>query len=137
MDIDFTRLEEFARQASEMAYAPYSRFAVGAAVQTRDGQVFTGCNVENAVYGLTICAERVATFTAMASGAREIVAMAMFASAPEPVSPCGACRQVLCEFAEDFTIRSLSPTGARAEWRLSELLPEAFRLHEPPAEGEE
>lgn len=136
MDIDFTRLEQLARQASESAYAPYSHFAVGAAVQTRDGEFFSGSNIENASYGLTICAERVATFTAVASGAREIVALAIYTPTPQPVPPCGACRQVLCEFAEELSISAHCLTGARAEWRLSELLPEAFRLNEPPSASE-
>ncbi|HHY59602.1 MAG TPA: cytidine deaminase, partial [Clostridia bacterium] len=83
-----------AQEASRRAYAPYSRFPVGAALLTADGQVFTGCNVENASYGLTICAERVAVAKAVSEGYKDFQALAVWAATEEPVSPCGACRQV-------------------------------------------
>ena len=84
--------------ARENAYAPYSKFKVGAAVETADGHIFTGCNVENASYGLTCCAERNAVFAAIGSGARSFKALCVVADTEEPVAPCGACRQVLAEF---------------------------------------
>src|SRR5690348_17668436 len=88
-----------ARAAREHAYAPYSKFRVGAAVRTRDGRTFAGCNVENAAYGLCNCAERTALFSAMAAGCqpRDFVQLAVIADTPGPVSPCGACRQVMAE----------------------------------------
>ncbi len=93
--------EELKRQAlavRDHAYAPYSRFAVGAAVETANGRIFTGCNVENASYGLTICAERSAIFQAVAAGETRLRRIAIAADSPDPVAPCGACRQVMVEF---------------------------------------
>jgi len=95
-------LFEAAMQASKLAYCPYSKFPVGAAILVSDGRIFTGCNVENRSYGLTNCAERTAIFTAVAEGARKIAAVAIAAPKAEyPVGPCGACRQVLTEFGDD------------------------------------
>ena len=95
-------LFEAAMQASKLAYCPYSKFPVGAAILVSDGRVFTGCNVENRSYGLANCAERTAIFTAVAEGARKIAAVAIAAPKAEyPVGPCGACRQVLTEFGDD------------------------------------
>ncbi len=108
------------------AYAPYSGFSVGAALLARDGRVFTGCNVENASYGLTVCAERVALFKAVSEGAREFVALAV-ACGDAPCSPCGACRQVLYEFAPDLTVILAEGEGRRWEkTTLSHLLPRGF-----------
>lgn len=84
--------------ARKNAYAPYSKFAVGAAVRTADGKIFTGCNVENASYGLSCCAERCAIFAAVGAGERKFIALCVAADTKEPVSPCGACRQVMTEF---------------------------------------
>ena len=109
--------------ARERAYAPYSQFAVGAALLSADGRVFTGCNVENLSYGLTICAERVALASAIAAGARKFTRIAVVADTKVPISPCGACRQVLAEFAPDLLVISANFHGKTAEWRLSELLP--------------
>ena len=100
-----------AMAARQHAHAPYSNFRVGAAVATLDGRVFTGCNVENLSYGLTICAERNAVFAAVAAGVREFDAIAIVADTREPVSPCGACRQVLAEFG-DFKVVSATLDGA-------------------------
>lgn len=122
MTID--NLVEAAWRARESAYAPYSRFAVGAAVMTGDGRIFTGCNVENLSYGLTMCAERVAIGAAVGAGMREFRAVAMVADAGVPISPCGACLQVLAEFAVPRVI--LVNRTERLEFGLDELLPRAF-----------
>ncbi len=124
--MDEAGLVQAAVAARRRAYAPYSRFAVGAALLASDGRVFTGCNVENASYGLTVCAERVALFRAVAEGAREFVAIAV-ACGESPCSPCGACRQVLREFAPDLTVLLADGEGKRWErTTLSHLLPRSF-----------
>jgi cytidine deaminase len=120
-----------AAAAMRNAHAPYSKFRVGAAVRTEDGRIFAGCNVENASYGLTICAERNAVFAAVAAGAKRIAAVAITASGPQPPFPCGACRQVLAEFAGPATPVWIRPSrrGARTVLRrLGTLLPDTFRL---------
>lgn len=122
----FTELLEQARIARELAYSPYSRFAVGAALLTADGTVYPGCNVENLSYGLTVCAERVAAFTAVAAGHRDFTALALVTDTPEPVTPCGACRQVLHEFSPDMWVITANLSGRQRMFRLRELLPEAF-----------
>jgi len=115
-----------AGEARERAYAPYSGFRVGAAVLTSSGETFTGANVENASYSVAICAERVAASQAVASGHRDIRAVAVVSSARKPTPPCGVCRQFLFEFDADMTVVSEGPDGERRTWTLSELLPEAF-----------
>jgi cytidine deaminase len=115
-----------ARSARERAYAPYSRFQVGAAVLTDDGRVFEGANVENASYGVTICAERVAAATAVAAGARRLEAVAVVGGSGQPAGPCGACRQFLFEFNPDMLVVSESSDGVGMQGRLSELLPYGF-----------
>jgi len=118
-------LKRAAIDARGRAYAPYSGFAVGAAVQTKSGAVFTGCNVENASYGATICAERAALAAAIVAGERELVALAIASGATSPTPPCGICRQCLAELAPNLPIRSY--TGeASAEYDLASLLPDAF-----------
>jgi cytidine deaminase len=117
-----------AREAAARAYCPYSGFAVGAAVRTADGSVFTGANVENASYGLTMCAERVVIASAVAAGKREIVLLALYTPTAEPVSPCGACRQVLLEFGREARVISACDGPTVLEWSAEELLPGAFRL---------
>ncbi len=107
------------------AYAIYSKFAVGAALETASGKVFTGCNVENLSYGLTICAERNAVFAAIAAGEREFVRIVIVSDSREPVSPCGACRQVLAEFSEKMEVRCVNLQGDEYRARLDELLPRA------------
>jgi len=114
--------------ARENAYAPYSRFRVGAAARAGD-RIYAGCNVENASYGLTICAERAAVFAAIAAGERHIDAVAIVTDASEPTPPCGACRQVLREFGADsagVTIVSTTLDGHRTAHTLEELLPASF-----------
>ena len=111
--------------AKASAYAPYSNFRVGCAVETDDGRVFIGCNVENASYGLTMCAERVAVGAAVAAGARKLVRVVVATDVDPPSPPCGACRQVLYEFGTEAAVEAVGPNWNR-QWRLSELLPAAF-----------
>jgi cytidine deaminase len=121
----WNQLKLAAATARKHAYAPYSGFTVGAAVQTKSGAVFIGCNVENASYGATICAERAAMAAAVAAGERELVGLAIASGAKSPIPPCGVCRQVLAELAPSLPIRSY--TGdQQAEYDLSLLLPNAF-----------
>ena len=115
-----------ARRASERAYCPYSRFAVGAAVLGRSGKVYTGCNVENAAYGSTICAERNAVFQMVAAGEREIEAVIIYTPSKLASAPCGACRQVINEFGPRARIISVCDTADRLDAPLTELLPHAF-----------
>ena len=118
-----------ARAARERAHAPYSRFQVGAAVIDERGRVHVGCNVENASYGLTICAERNAVAAAVAAGARAVRAVAVVTPMKPPGTPCGACRQVLAEFgAADTRVLLAGPTGAAEETTLGALLPRGFTL---------
>jgi cytidine deaminase len=113
-----------AREARARAYAPYSRYAVGAAVLTADGRVYTGCNVENASYGLTVCAERVAVFTAVAAGDAEVVVVAV--ATRDGASMCGACRQVVHEFGPGARVLLAGPEGDPVETTVAALLPGAF-----------
>ncbi|WP_266184075.1 cytidine deaminase [Dyella humicola] len=120
-----------AREAREQAYAPYSRFLVGAALATKDGRRFSGCNVENASYGLCNCAERTALFSAMAAGCRpgDFEALAVIGDTPGPISPCGACRQVMSELCdEDMPVWLGNLHGAVQETTVGTLLPGSFRL---------
>ena len=119
-----------AKRAMEVSYAPYSNFKVGAALLTKEGKIYTGANIENPSYGLTICAERVAIFKAISEGARDFIALAVVASQDEPVAPCGACRQVLFEFNEDLLIVSHGLKGKRRRWILKEIFPGGFKFKE-------
>jgi cytidine deaminase len=125
-DQELDLLVEQSREARTRAYAPYSNFLVGAALVTDDGRHFSGANVENASYGLSICAERVAATTAVAAGARRIEAIGVTSSSPTPTPPCGACRQFLYEFNREMTVVSEGGNGERKRWRLSELLLDGF-----------
>lgn len=120
-------LAERARSAQALAYAPYSHFPVGAALLASDGRVFVGANVENASYGLTVCAERTAMYQAVLAGARQVSAIAICTNLSPPAAPCGMCRQTLAEFAEEAQIVLLSPSGPAQLTKLSTLLPQAFR----------
>ena len=121
--MDFLTLTESAIAARKQAYAPYSKFAVGAALRTRSGRIFCGCNVENLSFGLTICAERAAVFAAVAAGEREFEAIAIVADSVQPVTPCGACRQVLAEFAPALPIRCSNLQRENFDSSIAELLP--------------
>ena len=116
-------LVEAAWRVRQLAYAPYSNFQVGAALLAADGRIFVGCNVENLSYGLTNCAERVAVGAAVAAGVREFVAVAVVADTAVPISPCGACRQVLAEFGVERIL--LANRTERLEFTLDDLLPRA------------
>jgi len=115
-----------ARAARRRAVAPYSRFKVGAALETADGIVITGCNIENATYGLTVCAERVAMFTALAAGHRKFRRVAVVADTAAPTPPCGACRQILWEFGGDLEIILANLRREAGRHRLADLLPLPF-----------
>jgi cytidine deaminase len=114
-----------ARTAQTHAYAPYSNFRVGAALEGHDGAVFSGCNVENASYGLTICAERAAICAAVSAGVTRFRRAVVVSDVDPPAAPCGACRQVLAEFGLDLPIDGVGSRGT-VRWRLSDLLPVAF-----------
>jgi cytidine deaminase len=132
-EVQRQQLLDQARRAREHAYAPYSRFMVGAAVLTATGEIYSGCNIENASLGATICAERVAIFRAVAAGCRDVTALAVIADTPEPVAPCGLCRQVLAEFNPDCLVLMANTAGRTRLANLKELLPLAFRW--PPESG--
>ncbi len=121
-------LINIAVEAAEEAYAPYSDFKVGAALECADGSVFTGCNVENASYGLSVCAERTAVFKAVSEGRRSFLRLAIFAEGEDYCMPCGACRQVLQEFAPQIEVLSVRGDGRYVSYALRELLPHPFEL---------
>ena len=130
----FDDLLALARAAREQAYAPYSNFLVGAALLTRDGRRFSGCNVENASYGLCNCAERTALFNAVAAGCRpgDFAALAVIADTDNPVSPCGACRQVMSELCDDaMPVLLANLHGDTRQTTVSALLPGSFKLPQP------
>jgi len=121
-----SKLVDAARAARENAYAPFSKFRVGAALECADGRIFTGCNVENATYGLTVCAERVAVWKAISEGARTFQRIAVCADTAALTPPCGACRQILWEFCGDIEITLANLTDSHETLHLSTLFPRAF-----------
>ncbi len=120
-------LIEKAKEVSRKAYAPYSNYKVGAALLTKSGKVYTGCNIENSSYGLTNCAERTAVFKAVSEGEMEFEEMVIYADSPHLPTPCGACRQVLSEFGPELKIMIVS-SKEQLVTSISELLPLAFKL---------
>lgn len=124
--MSWSNMLERAKQVIKNSYSPYSRFPVASVVRTRKGSLYTGVNVENSSYGLTICAERVAVFKAVSEGDREIEEVLIYTPTGEPTPPCGACRQVIAEFNPKARIIMISASGKVVEKRLDELLPSAF-----------
>ncbi|HOB10530.1 MAG: cytidine deaminase [Acetomicrobium sp.] len=129
--MDITELYALAKKVRENAYAPYSGFKVGAALFSESGKIYVGCNVENASYGLTICAERAAIYNAISKGERAFKAIVICSDETNPVPPCGACLQVMAEFG-DFDVFSFNLEGKFLQMRLSDLLPYTFRLFNRP-----
>jgi cytidine deaminase len=128
-DRQLTVLRERALSVMERAYAPYSRFNVGAALLASDGSISEGCNVENAAYPAGFCAERGALAAAVARGSRRFEAIVIATEAEEPAPPCGICRQILHEFSPQLLIISVTRSGRESRWSLEELLPQAFTPH--------
>jgi cytidine deaminase len=126
MKKEYRELVKAAQNAKLTAYSPFSKFRVGAALLTNDGTIFTGCNIENSSYGLTICAERVAIFKAISSGASKFIAMAIVSDDPGFTPPCGACRQVLLELAGDIDFVMMDSKNRYKILRITTLLPFAF-----------
>lgn len=123
---DVKTMIAMARRARDFAFAPFSRFKVGAAIRTRDGRIFTGCNVENASFSLTLCAERTAIFKAISEGTREFTQVVIVTDATTLTPPCGACRQVLWEFAPDAEVILANVRGRTKRMKMSSLLPSPF-----------
>jgi cytidine deaminase len=123
---DSEALVAAARGAFDRAIADYSHFKVGAAIEIGSGEIITGCNIENASYGLTMCAERVAMFKALADGHRNFRRIVIIADTPTPTPPCGACRQILWEFAGNIDVLLANLSGVQVTHRMTELLPHAF-----------
>ncbi|HEX8367406.1 MAG TPA: cytidine deaminase [Pyrinomonadaceae bacterium] len=126
MNEDLQELVEAARGVREKAYAPFSNFKVGAAVRTKDGKIYTGCNVESASYGLTVCAERVAIWKAVSEGEKELTTIAVVADTQELTPPCGVCRQIIWEFCGDVPVTFSNLHGKTETVQMKELLPRAF-----------
>lgn len=121
------KLVEFALDARNRACAEHSKFKVGASLVTKSGKIYTGCNIESSSYGLTICAERLAVFKAISEGNDAITEILVVADTKEPVSPCGACRQIIADFAPDATIHLCNLSGEIQTYTLNQLLPNRFK----------
>lgn len=128
MKEDLKKIVDSARFAREQAHAPFSNFKVGAALLTETGEIFTGCNIENASYGLTMCAERVAIFKAVSEGAKIFTQLAVVGDAENLTPPCGACRQIIWEFCGDIPIILANLRGETQSFQMSDLLPKAFDI---------
>lgn len=126
----YTKLLKAAAAAREKAYAPYSCFKVGAALLTKSGKIYCGCNIENAAYSHTVCAERTAIYQAVCAGEKDFQAIAIVAELDHPASPCGACRQVMAEFSEDMEIIMANTQGKAVVSSIKELLPMAFNSND-------
>ena len=122
------RLIKAAKEARQQAYAPYSDFKVGAALLTKEGEIYTGCNIENSAYSVSNCAERTAVFKAVSEGDEDILALAVVANQSEPTTPCGSCRQVISEFGSDIEVIMANLDGDRIVKKIDELLWGAFKL---------
>lgn len=121
-----SKLVEAAKAARENAHAPFSNFRVGSALRAKSGRIYTGCNIENATYGLTMCAERVAIYKAISEGERGFDAIVVMADTPTPTAPCGACRQLIWEFCGDIEVILANPNGKVETVRMSALFPKPF-----------
>ena len=126
MNEDLEQLIEVAKEARQQSVAPFSTFRVGAAVKTESGKIYTGCNIESASYGLTVCAERVAIWKALSEGERKFTALAVVADTETLTPPCGTCRQIIWEFARGATIVFANLTGQSEVFQIADLLPRAF-----------
>lgn len=126
MENNENELIEAARDVRERAFAPYSKFKVGSAVRTKDGKIYTGCNIESASYGLTVCAERVAVWKAVSEGEKEFTEIAVVVDTQELTPPCGVCRQIIWEFCGDVPVILSNLKGDTETIKMSELLPRAF-----------
>ena len=124
-----------AKKAIKSAYAPYSNFEVGAALLSRDGKVFTGANLENSSFGITVCAERVALYKALSSGEKDFIKIAIVASAEKPITPCGLCRQALFEFSPDLKVICSNMKGKVRKYTLKQLLPHPFNYDKRKGKG--
>ena len=129
MTYDYQQLMNLAKEASKQSYSPFSRFAVGAAVLCPEGKIYTGCNVENSSFGMTICAERCAIFKAVSEGEREVLAVAIYSPNSDDCNPCGACRQVMYEFQGDSEVEIITESLGQLNIRkLGEYLPYGFKI---------
>ena len=129
MDYDYNLLMDKAKEASKRSYSPFSKFAVGASVLTKEGNIYSGCNIENSSFGMTICAERCAIFKAVSEGDKEILAVAIYSPNEDDCYPCGACRQVLYEFQSDNGIDIILKDNDELKiFTIEELLPGGFNL---------
>ncbi|NTW71868.1 MAG: cytidine deaminase [Eubacteriaceae bacterium] len=137
MNEKLDRLVDLAIKSKEMAYVPYSKFRVGAAVLSADGRIFGGCNIENASYGATNCAERTAVFKSVSEGARQIEAIAIASDHPTFAYPCGICRQVMAEFGQDIIIILVNKNREIIQTNIEDLLPHSFTKKDLPEENNE
>jgi cytidine deaminase len=133
--VDWPGLLDVARTARERAYVPYSHYPVGAALLTASGAIYPGCNVENAAYPVTMCAERTAVFAAVAAGERAFTALVVIADSQRPVPPCGMCRQALFELAPEIEVLLANLDGAERRTTPRELLPDGFQASDLPSEA--